>query len=226
MIEIINLSKRYGAVNALENINMRFEQGKVYGIAGANGAGKTSLFRCIAGLETYQGKIVSNMTPLKNHLGFLPAEPYFFTKMTAKEYIRLLANARKKTLNDIESKNIFDLPLNRYVSEFSTGMKKKLAVMAILIQGNACLIFDEPFNGIDLQGNLILTEIILRLKSLNKTVILSSHIFQTLTEICDEICLLHEGKLCQTVQKNDFRDLESNMKSFIIGKNNNYTVIQ
>jgi ABC-2 type transport system ATP-binding protein len=218
MIEVINLSKQYGAVNVLENINIRFEKGKIYGIAGENGAGKTTLFRCIAGLETYLGQITSEMTPLKNHLGFLPAEPYFFSKMTAKEYIRLSTNARKKKIDNIENKNIFDLPLSRYVSGFSTGMKKKLAITAILLQGNMYFILDEPFNGIDMQGNLIVVEIIHKLKALNKTVILSSHIFSTLTETCDEICLLHEGKLQKSVRKDDFYKLESEMKSVLIGE--------
>jgi ABC-2 type transport system ATP-binding protein len=218
MIEITDLSKQYGALKVLENVNISFGKGKVYGIAGENGAGKTTLFRCIAGLETYHGQIVSEMAPLKNYLGFLPSEPYFFPKMTAGEYVRLLANARKRKIDDIEDKNIFDLPLNRYVSEFSTGMKKKLAITAILFQGNAYFLLDEPFNGIDMQGNLIVTEIIHKLRSLNKTVILSSHIFSTLTETCDEICLLQEGKLCKTVQRADFKALESEMKSLLIGK--------
>jgi ABC-type uncharacterized transport system fused permease/ATPase subunit len=69
----------FQAGTALENVNIRFEKGKVCGIAGGNGAGKTTLFRCIAGLETYQGQIISEMTPLKNFLGFLPSEPYFFS---------------------------------------------------------------------------------------------------------------------------------------------------
>jgi ABC-2 type transport system ATP-binding protein len=218
MIEVINLSKQYGVLKVLESVNIRFEKGKIYGIVGKNGAGKTTLFRCIAGLELYQGQIISEMTPLKNYLGFLPPESYFFPKMTAKEYIILLANARKRKIDNIENKNIFDLPLNRYVSEFSTGMKKKLAIMAILLQGNTYFILDEPFNGVDIQGNLIITEIIHKLKTLNKTVILSSHIFSTLTEICDEICLLHEGKLCNFIQKDDFHKLEAEMKSFLINK--------
>jgi ABC-2 type transport system ATP-binding protein len=218
MIEIINLSKQYSTVKVLENINIRFERGKIYGIAGENGAGKTTLFRCIAGLEAFHGQIISGMTPLKNYLGFLPSEPYFFSKMTGKEYIRLLANARKRKIDDIENKNIFDLPLNRYVSEFSTGMKKKLAVTAILLQNNTYFILDEPFNGIDLQGNLIIAEIIRKLKTLNKIVILSSHIFSTLTETCDEIHLLHEGKQSKHVQKDEFHKLESEMKTLLIGK--------
>ena len=212
MIEISNLSKKFGSFPALDNINMNIGKGSVVGIVGENGSGKTTLFRCIAGLEAYDGKIVSEINPLKNHLGFLPTEPYFFSKITAKEYIRLLCNARGKEISQIEEKNIFDLPLNQYVSTFSTGMKKKLAITAILLQENACFILDEPFNGIDIQSSFMLTEIIHRLKSLHKTVIIASHIFSTLSDVCDEIHLLHQGKLIKSVQKEDFANLEAEMK--------------
>ena len=217
MIETVQLSKQYGTIQALQNICLHFEEGKTAGIVGENGAGKTTLFRCIAGLESYSGKILSDRNPLKNHLGFLPTEPYFFQKITAKEYIQLLANARGKKIKDIERQNIFDLPLNQYASTFSTGMKKKLALLAILLQGNQYFILDEPFNGVDIQSNLIITEIIRKLQALNKTVILSSHIFSTLSDTCDEIYLLHQGQLIQSVPKQDFDKLETEMKAFSIG---------
>jgi len=217
MIETIQLSKHYGTIRALQNICLRFEEGKTAGIVGENGAGKTTLFRCIAGLESCDGEILSDRSPLKNYLGFLPTEPYFFPKITAKEYVQLLANARGKKVKDIEHQNIFDLPLNQYASTFSSGMKKKLALFAILLQGNQYFILDEPFNGVDIQSNLIITEIIRKLQALNKTVILSSHIFSTLSDTCDEIFLLHQGKLIQSVQKQEFNKLESEMKAFSIG---------
>lgn len=87
-------------------------------------------------------------------------------------------------------------------------MKKKLAITAILLQGNEYFIFDEPYNGVDIQSNIILTEIILKLKELNKIVIISSHIFSTLSETCDEIYLLSKGKQIKSVQKLDFKKLE------------------
>ena len=216
MIEIINLSKKFGSFQVLENINMNIDKGSVVGVVGENGSGKTTLFRCIAGLENYEGKIISEIKPLKNHLGFLPTEPYFFSKITAREYIRLLCNARGKEASNIEEKNIFDLPLDKYVSTFSTGMKKKLAFTAILFQENTCFIVDEPFNGIDIQSSFIVTEIIRRLKSLQKTLIIASHIFSTLSDVCDEIHLLHQGKLVKSYQKEQFTDLETEMKTFSI----------
>ena len=217
MIKMNDLSKVFGDKEVLKNVSMEFYKGNVYGIVGENGAGKTTLFRCIAGLESYSGEIISDVTPLKNHLGLLLTDPFFFTMITGKEYIRLLCNARGKTNLDIDSKNIFDLPLHQYASTYSTGMKKKLAITAILLQENEYFILDEPFNGVDIQSNIILTEIILKLKELNKIVIISSHIFSTLSETCDEIHLLRKGEQIKSVQKSGFKNLEQEMKEMTIG---------
>ena len=217
MIKIKELSKLFGNKEVLKNLSMEFSKGNVYGIVGENGAGKTTLFRCIAGLESYSGEIISDVMPLKNHLGLLLTEPFFFTMMTGREYIRLLCNARGKTNVDIDSKNIFDLPLEQYASTYSTGMKKKLAITAILLQENEYFILDEPFNGVDIQSNIILTEIILKLKELNKIVIISSHIFSTLSDTCDEIHILRKGEQIKSVNKTGFKDLEQEMKEITIG---------
>ena len=219
MIRIKNLSKQFGKKVVLNNLSIEFERGKIYGIIGENGAGKTTLFRCIAGLESFDGEIVSEINPLKDHLGYLTAEPFFFPMITGEEYIRLLCNARDKKLTEIDSNNIFDLPLNQYVTSYSTGMRKKLALLAVLLQGNDIFILDEPFNGIDLNGSIILTEIIHRLKELGKTVIISSHIFSTLSDTCDEILVLRNGTITQKVAREEFYLLEKEMKnSAVIGK--------
>jgi ABC-2 type transport system ATP-binding protein len=217
MIRIENLSKYYGSNQVLKKINIDFEKGKVYGIVGENGSGKTTLFRCIAGLENYSGLISSDLDKLKNHLGLLFTVPYFFSKITGKEYIRLLCNARNTDVGDIDKRNIFDLPLNLYASTYSTGMKKKLALTAILLQENECFILDEPYNGVDIQSNIIITDIIHKLKELGKTVIISSHIFSTLSDTCDEIHLLKNGEFIRQVIGKDFYKLEAEMKAFSIG---------
>jgi ABC-2 type transport system ATP-binding protein len=217
MIAVKNLFKKYGTNEVLNNINIEFDKGKVYGIVGENGAGKTTLFRCIAGLEEYEGEIISNSNPVKNHLGLLLTEPFFFQKITGKEYIQLLCNARNIKISNIDERNIFKLPLNQYASTYSTGMKKKLALTAILLQENEYFILDEPFNGVDIQSNIIITEIIHKLKALDKTVIISSHIFSTLSDTCDEILFLSSGNFLRSFQKTDFHILETEMKQMTIG---------
>ena len=217
MIAVKNLFKKYGTNEVLNNINIEFDKGKVYGIVGENGAGKTTLFRCIAGLEEYEGEIISNSNPVKNYLGLLLTEPFFFQKITGKEYIQLLCNARNIKISNIDERNIFKLPLDQYASSYSTGMKKKLALTAILLQENEYFILDEPFNGVDIQSNIIITEIIHKLKALDKTVIISSHIFSTLSDTCDEILLLSSGNFLRSFQKTDFHILETEMKQMTIG---------
>lgn len=217
MIETIDLNKKFGQKTALKNINLRFEKGKVYGIVGENGAGKTTLFRCLAGLESCEGRINSDKQPLKNHLGLLLTEPFFLSKMTGREYVQLLCNARGIKLEKMDERNIFELPLDQYATTYSTGMKKKLAITALLFQDNDYFILDEPFNGVDIQSNIVITEIIHTLKKLDKIVLISSHIFSTLKDTCDQIYQLHNGELVKSVAKEQFGELENEMKTSSIG---------
>ncbi len=212
MIKIEHLSKSYGSLQVLHDINLVFETGKTYGIVGENGAGKTTLFRCITGIEKYQGSITAGINPLKDHTGFLQTEPYFLPRITGREYIRLLCNARNTNPGDIDDKNIFHLPLDKYATGYSTGMKKKLALFAIMLQENSYFILDEPFNGVDIEGNIIIMEILAALKKLNKTIIIASHIFSTLSDSCDEIHLLGNGRIRQSVSRDAFTTLEKEMK--------------
>lgn len=217
MISIERLSKFYGTKQVLNDLQLQLPAGQVHGIVGENGAGKTTLFKCIAGLEDYSGTVQSELSPLKNHLGFLQTDPFFFSKITGREYIQLLRNARKLPAVDLDAKNIFDLPLDQYASTYSTGMKKKLALTAILLQENQVFILDEPFNGVDIHSNILITEIIHQLKALGKTVVISSHIFSTLHDNCDEISLLQQGRILRTVGPEGFAELEQQMRDFTVG---------
>ena len=217
MIEIRELNKKYGSKQVLTDVNLSIEKGKVYGIVGRNGAGKTTMFRCIIGLESHQGEIHSELEPLKNHTGFLPTNPFMMSRITAWEYLKLHSIARNIKTEDFEDKNIFNLPLNEYAMNYSTGMKKKLALMAIFLQKNDLYILDEPFNGVDIQSNFIITKIISQMKESGKTVLISSHIFSTLKDCCDQIFLLKEGRIDKTVDPSQYHILEEEMKSDIIG---------
>ncbi len=213
MIIVEQLSKKYGTKTVFSAINIQFNKGMVYGIVGENGAGKSTLFRCISGMESYEGKITSSLNPLKNYTGLLLTEPYFMPKITAKEYLHWMCLSRNKSIPVWDKINIFDLPLNQYAEKYSSGMKKKLALLGVLLQQNELYILDEPFNGVDLQSNLLITDIILQLKQKGKTVLISSHIFSTLKETCDEIYVLKNGSLSSKITKDHFNDLEESMKN-------------
>lgn len=218
MITIESLHKSFGKKLVLNAINLHFEKGNVYGVVGENGAGKTTLFKCICGLESYQGKVKYEDVvkhplkhPLKNVCGFLPTNPYFFSKITGQEYLQLLCNARKVVSPDFEARNIFDLPLHQYADTYSTGMKKKLALTGILLQNNEVYILDEPFNGVDIQSNMLIQAVIKHLKEQGKIIIIASHIFATLHSLCDVLHLIEEGNIQETASPDNFRRIEKQM---------------
>lgn len=218
MIEVKNLHKKYANTEVLKGITLEFKSGEIVGVVGENGAGKTTFFKCLTGLENFEGEINYNSGILKNEIGFLSSEPYFLSKITGEEYLQLLCTARGINIKDFEEKNIFDLPLNKYAENYSTGMKKKLALTATLLQKNNIFIFDEPFNGVDIQSNVLIKEVLLKLKSLNKIVILSSHIFSTLTETCDKLYHLKNGVIINSATKENFATIEESMKEQTLSK--------
>ena len=217
MVNIKNLSKSYANKKVLNNLNLRLNNGEVSGMVGENGAGKTTLFRCIAGMENYEGQIDSDVKNLKEQVGFLPTNPIFLSRITGWEYLKLLCVARKIKTENFEEQNIFDLPLSQYAETYSTGMKKKLALMGILLQKNKIYILDEPFNGVDIHSNMIISEIIKKLKARQKTILISSHIFSTLSDCCDNIHLLKDGEISKVVTKEGFNTLDQEMQSFVVG---------
>lgn len=212
MISIKFLSKSYNDNQVLKDINLSFNPGEIHGIVGENGAGKTTLFKAIAGIESFEGGIEYSEGNLKNVMGFLQTDPYFLSKITGKEYLQLLCNARNQKEIAIIEKNIFDLPLNQYAETYSTGMQKKLALTGILMQKNDVFILDEPFNGVDIHSNTVINQILLKLKELNKIVILSSHIFSTLYDTCDYLHYLKNGSILRSADKSQFQTIEKEMQ--------------
>ncbi len=212
MIKVEQLSKSFGKKKVLKNVNLSLEPGKIYGVVGKNGAGKTTLFECILGLESYSGTIESSFGVLKNITGYLATNPHFLSFLTGKEYLQLMCNARDIKIDSFSEKNIFNLPLHQYAETYSTGMKKKLALTGILIQKNDVFVLDEPYNGVDIESNIIINEVIQKLKKLNKTIILSSHIFSTLKDNCDFIYYLDNGTTSEALEKGQFSSIEERLK--------------
>lgn len=193
MIHIENLLKSYGKNQVLRGIDLHLKKGTAYGFVGDNGSGKTTLFKCIAGIESHDGNIHSELSNIKDHLGYLQTTPIFLSRITGWEYLKLLCSSRQISEEKFEEHNIFDLPLREYAENYSTGMKKKLALTGLLLQKNELFILDEPFSGVDLHSNIKILKIIQDLKASGKTLLISSHILSTLTDSCDIIYELKDG---------------------------------
>lgn len=213
MIHIQQLEKSYGRLQVLRDINISLAAGHIYGLVGKNGAGKTTLFQCLAQAESYGGTIKSPWPKLRQHVCYLPTEPYFMSMMTGEEYLRLVCHAQGVSAQSIADSNIFSLPLKAYASSYSSGMKKQLAITGLILQDREVWLLDEPFNGLDLQSNMWLTQLITQLKKAGKTLLISSHIIDSLSKISDSIFMLDDGRVAQHFHQGEYHLLEAQLLS-------------
>lgn len=206
MLEIKNLSVSFKDKHVLQNLNLEIEEGKILGILGKNGAGKTTLFESLYRSQKYSGEILwQSKNLLRENISYLETENYFYPYITGKEYLSYFS--KEKLVKTIELTEKFQLPLDKFVQYYSSGMKKKLALIGMLMLDKPINILDEPFNGVDFEGVHLLYDIILELKQSNKTVIISSHIIETLFHTCDRIVTLENGKISNIFEKDDFEKL-------------------
>lgn len=212
MINVQGLSISFTNHEVLKNITIDFEEGLVHGIVGLNGAGKTTFFNVLAKmLKPNSGKIEQNGTALTiKESAYLETGNFFFSRITGNEYLKIFRQTNTE-FNLMALQEYFKLPLDELIENYSTGMKKKLALLAVLKLGKPIFILDEPFNGLDLETNKILEIIILSLKQKQKTVFVSSHIIDPLLTICNKIHLLENGCFVKTYLKTDFSKIEEDL---------------
>lgn len=221
MIEIANLYKAYGAHEVLRDVSLRLRAGSIHGLVGANGAGKTTLINCLYGLEAdFRGSVrVSTGGALREQTGLLPYEPYFYPCLTGREYLEFGLQARGRAVPDFRGWNqLLELPLDQYADEYSAGMRKKLALLALLVQDFPYLILDEPFNGLDMEANLLLREILKRLRQRGTGILLTSHILGALTDVADEVTVLVGGQVQRHYEAAEFSSLEADLLAAMHGE--------
>ena len=210
MLEVRNLNVSFKNQKVLQGFNLNIENGEIVGILGKNGAGKTTFFESLFRNVKFSGEIILENQHLKREqISYLETENYFYPYITGKEYLSYFSgNKNSKHIELIEK---FKLPLNKFVQYYSSGMKKKLALIGMLLLDKPINILDEPFNGVDFEGVHILYDIIRNLKSENRIVIISSHIIETLFHTCDKIIILQNVQIDKFYEKVEF-ELLKNLK--------------
>lgn len=204
IVEVKNVSKSFKKTLALNNVNVNFERGKIHGIIGRNGSGKTVLFKCICGfMNPTSGEIWVDGKKVKpfvsQDMGIILENPGFIGSLSGYKNLRLLADIHKK-ISDNEIKEALlkvglDPKMKKHVRKYSLGMRHRLGIAQAIMEKPRLLILDEPMNGLDKQG---VAEIRALFKDLNKegiTIILSSHYSEDIDILCDTVCEMDAGKL-------------------------------
>ena len=209
MIEVKNITKKYGSITAVDNISFKIEEGEIVGLLGPNGAGKSTTMNMITGyIEPTEGEILINGYDIsrkpkkaKSQIGYMPEGVPLYSDLTVKEFITYMAELKRvdrktkkeKVQKIIEQTGLKDVE-NRLTRNLSRGYKQRVSMAGALVGEPQILILDEPTVGLDPKQ---ITEIRALIKELGKThtVILSSHILSEISQICNKVIIINKGKI-------------------------------
>ncbi|MBF1209503.1 MAG: ABC transporter ATP-binding protein [Gemella morbillorum] len=231
-IKTVNLYKKYGTINVVDNLNLSIKYGEIVGFLGLNGAGKTTTMRMMLGLikptsgECYiQGeKLDLHNLEVWNKIGYIIETPYSYSDLTVRENLEIVS-----TLRGVTNKNNIDwvikkLKLNQYehkqVKHLSLGNTTRLGIAKAVIHKPKILILDEPTNGLDPLGVIEVRELLKELTNdLGITILISSHKLEEISKIATRIVIIHEGKLIKEVESKEL-DKYLEKKLLVSGSNN------
>ncbi|MEY4103842.1 MAG: hypothetical protein RLZZ217_2219 [Planctomycetota bacterium] len=210
MIETVNLTKKYGELTALDNLNLKIEQGSCFGFIGPNGAGKTTTIKILAtllkpswGEARIDGKTVGYQNALiRPVIGYVPDFMGAYDDMLVQEYLEFFAScygihgdARRKAVSDVLELTDLTGKTLAEVNGLSRGMQQRLSVARVLLHDPKVLLLDEPSSGLDPRARIEMRELLKELRAMGKTIIISSHILFELAELCTHVGIVEQGKL-------------------------------
>lgn len=202
VLEINNLTKKYYNRVALENVSLSFEKGKIYGLMGPNGSGKTTFMKIIIGLHKQTaGTILINGNPLsyktKANVSYMPTEDFLYDSFKVKEIIKYYSDMYKDFRTDYAIKLLkeIDVDMEFKVSKLSSGLRGKLKVALALSRDVDIYILDEPLNGVDILARDVIIDLIVKSYNENKVIIISSHLMGEVEKILDHVIFLKDGKV-------------------------------
>lgn len=208
MISITDLRCAYGETPVLDIARYELAPG-VHGIVGLNGAGKTTLLNALYGFgRNAEAQVLFNGTSMdQRNTAFQEAENYFHPGITGREYLELFTGgARPNTMHGLDE--LLEVPQNALITSYSTGMRRKLAILGALYLDRPVVMLDEPMNGLDLASVRVLEAIVKRLGDQGRMVIITSHVLGPLITLCDRIHLLQGGRFTRVFERGNTDGLE------------------
>jgi ABC-2 type transport system ATP-binding protein len=210
VIEVRDLTKKYGDFTAVDAISLDVRRGEIFGFLGPNGAGKTTTIRILAGLSlpTSGTALVDGLDVVKEGLrikamtGYVPDRPFLYEKLTGRELLRFVTNLYRREWRDCEARALellryFDIDdwADARIENLSHGMKQKLVLVSALVHDPALLIIDEPMVGLDALAQRQVKLLFRRLAGEGKTIFLTTHTLSVAEAVCDRIAIINHGKI-------------------------------
>src|SRR5687768_9483077 len=213
MIEIHDLTKRYGDFTAVDRLSLRADAGEIFGFLGPNGAGKTTTIRIVSGLSLpTSGTVLVNGIDVaaepvraKAVMGYVPDRPYLYEKLTGRELLHFVADLYRKEWRECEPRAVellrwFGLGdwIDARIENLSHGMKQKLVIVSALVHDPAVLVIDEPMVGLDALAQRQVKQLFRRLANEGKCVFLTTHTLSVAEAVCDRIAIINRGRIIAT----------------------------
>lgn len=227
VIEIKDLTKNYGKARGISNVNLSIEQGEVFGFIGPNGAGKSTTIRTLLGLihptsggATIFGKSCIEHPEVRNELGYLPSEVFYYDNMKVIDLLKYSASFYKKDctkrINDLAE--VMNLDLKKKINDLSFGNKKKVGIVQGLLHEPKLIILDEPTSGLDPLMQQRFFELLGEENKKGATIFFSSHILSEVQKMCSRVAFIKEGKIIKlekmsTLQENSYKKISIEAKS-------------
>ncbi|MDK7374597.1 ATP-binding cassette domain-containing protein [Weeksella virosa] len=203
VLEINQLSKRFGSLLAIDNVSFTVEKGNVYGLLGPNGSGKSTILGMILKVinptsGSYRWFELAEQPQTLKKVGAIIESPKFYPYLSAQKNLEIVANIKEVSYQEIDKKlalvGLLDRKKDKF-EHFSLGMKQRLAIAAALLDDPLMLILDEPTNGLDPEGIIQIREIIQKIAATGTTILLASHLLDEVEKVCSHVVVLNKGKV-------------------------------
>ena len=226
MIETRELTKRYGELVAVDNLDLQVNPGELFVFLGPNGAGKTTTIKILTGLLHPTGgkayvsgiDVVESPMEVKRIMGYVPEAPFLYEKLTGREFLQFIAdihrvkNAAGKIQRFVE---LFEIApsADELIGSYSLGMKKKVAIGAALIHDPKILFLDEPTGGLDPKSARMIKDLLQDMRDRGATVFMTTHILEVAEKMCDRVGIINHGKLIRIGTMEDLRSEAQNSQA-------------
>ena len=231
MIELRNVTKKFGSFTAVDNLSLKIEPGQFFGFLGPNGAGKTTTIKMLTGLyEPTSGlclidghNIHKSSLPAKRSFGYVPDQPYLYEKLTGREFLYFIGGLFNMPSEEVKRKieqlkDTFEIGsfIDKRGEEYSQGMRQRIVLSAAMLHDPKVLIIDEPIVGLDPRSARLVKDMLKKKTREGLTVFMSTHLLEIVEELCDRIAIIKAGRIIHEEIQNESKKFNGQLETMFL----------